>query len=253
MICKLGYIYQLKSPSGKYYIGQTIQKPNDRFRPYKNGIGTNIYFTNALKKYGFQKFDIEIFEVPVFMLNYLEKTLIRNLDSTNSLYGYNSREGGSNGSISEEQKKAISIANKNKIIDNTTRERMRISALGRKASDTTKKKLSLLNSGENNPMFGKKGVEHPKYGKKSSTSTLEKLRLASSGDKNAMFGKTGSLNPNSKFVYVYGNLYPSCIEASKCLRFLYPDRTNNFINTWVRSTTHPEIFLAQDMSFDPEN
>ena len=53
-------------------------------------------------------------------------------------------------------------------------------------------------AGKNNPMFGKKGVEHPKYGKKSSTSTLEKLRLASSGDKNAMFGKTGSLNPNSK-------------------------------------------------------
>lgn len=238
-----GYIYKLQSPSGKVYIGQTVQPPGDRFRPYIRNVGTNIYFTNALLKYGFSNFHVEVFEVPRFMLNYLEISLIRSLDTTNRIYGYNSREGGSKGAISEEQKKAISIANKGKIITDESRKRMSESSKGKKASEETKKKLSILNSGENNPMFGKKGSDHPKTGKEVSASTREKNRIASSGKNNAMFGKVGSLNPNSKQVCVYGVVYMSCIEASNCLRFLYPDREKNFINTWTRSTTHPEIFL----------
>lgn len=239
----IGRIYKLRSPSGKVYIGQTIQKPDDRFKPYNRNVGTNSYFTNALIKYGFSNFHVEIYEVPLFMLNYLEISLIRSLDTTNRLYGYNSREGGSKGAISEEQKKAISIGNKGKIITDETKKRMSKSAKGRKATEDTRKKLSILNARENNPMFGKKGSDHPKSGKEVSVATREKNRIASSGKNNAMFGKVGSSNPNSKKVCVYGVVYMSCVEASNCLRFLYPDRENNFINVGTRSTTHPEIFL----------
>lgn len=132
--CKdmIGHIYKLRSPSGKVYIGQTIQKPYDRFKPYNRNVGTNIYFTNALLKYGFSNFHIEIYEVPVFMLNYLEISLIRSLNTTNRLYGYNSRDGGSKGSISEEQKKAISIANKGKIITDESKKRMSEAKKGRR-------------------------------------------------------------------------------------------------------------------------
>lgn len=125
-----------------------------------------------------------------------------------------------------------------------TRERIRIKATGRVSSSDTKMKLSLLNKGENNSMFGKKGEAHPKYGKKANEETKNKLSLANRGENNSNYGKFGYLNPNSKKVYVYGNLYASCIEASKYLNFLYPNKNDNFINTWTRSTTHPEIFLA---------
>lgn len=240
-----GYIYKLVSPSGKVYIGQTIQEPDGRFRSYKRCKGTNKYFTNALLKYGFDSFETYIYKVPRFMLNYLERILINNHNSTDRLYGYNSRDGGgSRGTISDEQKRAISAANTGKFVSDETRERIRIKATGRVSSADTKMKLSLLNKGENNSMFGKKGENHPKYGKKATEETKYKLSLVNRGSNNPMSNKFGHLNPNSKKVYVYGNLYTSCIEASNYLKFLYPNKTDNFINTWTRSTTHPEIFLA---------
>ncbi|AGE60076.1 GIY-YIG catalytic domain-containing endonuclease [Acanthocystis turfacea Chlorella virus WI0606] len=245
MKCETGYIYKLTSPSDKVYIGQTIRPIEERFVPYKQGKGTNPYFTNALSKHGFDSFVVETFEVPVFMLNFVEITLIRNFNSRDRRFGYNSREGGSRGSISDEQKLAISVANRGKKKSDVSRKRMSISSTGKKATKETKKKLSILNSGKNNPMYGKKGAGHPKTGKKSTIETKATLSKLVSGDKNPMFGKTGSLNPNSKQVYVFGNLYNSCIEASNILRFLFPKvKSKNFINTWTRSGAHPEVFLV---------
>lgn len=238
-----GYIYKLTSPSGKVYIGQTIRNPQDRFQPYRNGKGTNPYFTNALLKYGFESFNVEVYEVPVFMLNYIETSLIRNFDSRNRKYGYNSREGGSRGSISEEQKSILRIVNTGKLVSEDTREKIRQKATGRTASEETKAKLRVLNAGKNNPMFGKRGKDHPKTGKVVTETTRKKLSVLKKGKNNPMFGKNGGLNPNSKKVYVYGVIYDSCIDASRALHFLFPERNGNFINVWTRSKTHPEIFL----------
>ena len=105
-------IYKLISPSGKIYIGQS----NDikyRFSKYKCldcKNQTKLY--NALKKYGFSQFKVEIlfstsgcFKYTQNILNILEIKYIKQFDAINS--GYNIREGGSNGKISDSTKQKM--------------------------------------------------------------------------------------------------------------------------------------------------
>lgn len=90
-----GYIYKYTSPSGKSYIGQTTDSL------YKRAGGPNgkrynkcPIFYNAIKKYGFRNFDVEILaEVPINQLNLFEKKYIE-LFNTIIPYGYNANNGG---------------------------------------------------------------------------------------------------------------------------------------------------------------
>lgn len=53
--------------------------------------------------------------------------------------------------------------------------------LGRKHTEEEKNKISKAISGENNPMYGKKGENHPAYGTKRSEETRKKMSEANSG------------------------------------------------------------------------
>lgn len=64
------------------------------------------------------------------------------------------------------------------------------STLGIKTSDETKMKLSKANSGENNPMYGKRGVLAPNYGKKTGAETKKKLSGALLDNHNMGNGET---------------------------------------------------------------
>jgi group I intron endonuclease len=120
-----GVIYKLESPSGKIYIGQSINFLN-RVKKYKkqakNSIGKHLF--NAIEKYGFDKFNITILAtieldnnvgITKSKLDKLEIYYIQKFDSFNN--GYNLTAGG-NGSfkriISEETKAKLSKANKGK-------------------------------------------------------------------------------------------------------------------------------------------
>jgi len=62
-------------------------------------------------------------------------------------------------------------------------------------TEETKKKISKNNKrlfGEDNPMYGRTGINNPFFGKKHSKETLLKM----SGKNNPMFGRTGNKNPN---------------------------------------------------------
>ena len=94
-----GYIYKYTSPSGKCYIGQTINSLKERAKSLVNGNGYKkcTVFWKAIQKYGWNNFKVEILEeVDVNLLNEREKYYISLFDSV-APKGYNLTSGGETG------------------------------------------------------------------------------------------------------------------------------------------------------------
>lgn len=92
--------------NNKVYIGQTCQKPKDR---WKNGAGyaTCKYFYSAIQKYGWDNFEhiiLEQQECTQDVANEIEKYYIEKYDSTNPQKGYNITKGGN--TVSPDMNKA---------------------------------------------------------------------------------------------------------------------------------------------------
>lgn len=89
----MGYIYKYTSPSGKSYIGQTVQSLANRAgHNGKNYIGCR-YFYSAIKKYGWNNFTVEIIgQFPIEQLNYQERKFIE-VYNTLAPNGYNIQSG----------------------------------------------------------------------------------------------------------------------------------------------------------------
>ena len=140
-------VYKHTTPSGKVYIGitgRTVERRWQGGRNYKN----NKYFTNAINKYGWDNIKHEILYENLIKEEAEQKEieLIAFYKSNNIKYGYNIENGGnSNGKLSEETKKKITIANKGK---NTLIK-------GRHLTDEHKKKISRKEKGRISPMKGK--------------------------------------------------------------------------------------------------
>jgi len=119
--------------NGKKYVGQTCRKPEYRWNSGK-GYKDNIYFTNAIQKYGWDGFEHEVIASNLTKeeADNFEKILIQELNTMNLEFGYNLRAGGSEVVFSEESKKKMSE-----------------SRIG-------------LFAGENHPMYGKHHTEESK-------------------------------------------------------------------------------------------
>ena len=145
-------IYKLTSPSGKIYIGQSINLIN-RFNKYKsNSAKGQSYLDKALKKYGFENFKIEMLFITnkkykhiKTMLNALEIYSIKKYDSINPEKGYNLTKGGDGvlgRKTTDETKLKISIANKGLKRTDKQKEIMSLACIGRVVSSETKNKIS---------------------------------------------------------------------------------------------------------------
>jgi len=121
----MGFIYMLTSPSGKSYIGQTRNTVEERFRKHRTCNSSCTALVNAVKKYSWEKFQIDSYECPDDELDKHEEMLIETL-GTLSPGGYNLKEGGANNSPSEETRSKISAKLKGQIIPPETIERMRL-------------------------------------------------------------------------------------------------------------------------------
>lgn len=92
---KIWCVYVHISPSIKYYVGITSQRPESRWR-YGKGYEHNAYFTRAINKYGWDNFQHEIIasNLTEEEAKNFEKLLIKKLKSNNQKYGYNLTGGG---------------------------------------------------------------------------------------------------------------------------------------------------------------
>jgi group I intron endonuclease len=137
MIMSIG-IYKITSPSGKIYIGQSInveirKNQYKNFKSNKTNIGPKLY--NSLQKYGFEKHQFEIIEeCSLEQLNEREMYWGQYYNVLNES-GLNLKIGESKGLCSEETKKKMSVAHKG----NKKR-------LGCKMSDYSKSLIRIKNS-----------------------------------------------------------------------------------------------------------
>lgn len=140
------YIYEIKNLiNNKVYIGQTIQEPKRRWIEHKRDLNkgnhSNCHLQNAWNKYGSLNWSFRIIDKVKSQreLNRLEEQYIKKNKN-----GYNIREGGSNGKLSEETKNKISK-----------------SLLGKKHSSNSKKMRSKTRRPEGYPVvISPTGKEH---------------------------------------------------------------------------------------------
>ena len=142
-----GTIYSLTNIiNGKTYIGQTIQDLNERIRIHLKDANNNSDYAihRAIRKYGFNNFIVDIFEVIenkdrkklISILNNYEKYYIEKINCL--YYGYNMTSGGdANFIITEENKNKMSEIKKGK--NNPF--------YGKQHTDLSKKKMSEIKLG----------------------------------------------------------------------------------------------------------
>jgi group I intron endonuclease len=228
----------LTSPSGKSYIGQTIQPILKRLGRHQLQSSKCRAILGAINKYGWEKFEKDWYECPDEDLNFDEEMLVEEM-GTLAPGGYNLKEGGgSSGKMCEETKKKISESqsgeknhNYGKTLSDEIKKKISESQSGEKnhnygksLSEETKKKISKAQTGENAYWYGKTRTEETKKkmskaqsGKTLSDDTKEKISKAQTGEKNHNYGKslseetkkkiskakTGTNNPLSKKVHQY--------------------------------------------------
>lgn len=136
-----------------YYIGITGQNPPKKRWQNGNPYRGNVYFYNAIKKYGFDSFKHEVLFSGLTKEEAEQKEieLIAKHQSNNRLFGYNIANGGNcSGTMSQETKDKISKANMGNQY-----------GLGYKHTEEAKKKISEAAMG-NQRFKGKKMPEHVK-------------------------------------------------------------------------------------------
>lgn len=203
------FVYKHTAPNGKIYIGITSNAPEKRFQN-GNGYAGNPYFSNAIKKYGWNNIRHEILfsGLEKSEAEEKERSIIRSLNSSNRDYGYNIDLGGTcPGRCSNETRAKISanhadVSGENNPrygvqVSDETRARM-IGSLkekhpwrGKKQTEEAKRKISRANTGKKrnddfcaqlgNRMRGNQFF----LGKKHSESTKEKMR----GPRESVSGK----------------------------------------------------------------
>ena len=127
-------VYMHISPSGKKYIGITSQKPNKRWKNDGSGYKEQPYFWSAICKYGWDNFKHEIIltNMPFEAACEMEKYLIQYYKTYDGEYGYNLTLGGEGRFLTDEQKKELSAQ----------RQGTRACSYGYFPSEETKKKMS---------------------------------------------------------------------------------------------------------------
>ncbi len=185
---KQGVIYQIKSPSGKIYIGQTVNLYIREIHYRKLHCYKQRKIYNSLLKYGFDSHEFNVLETcERSLLNEREKYWINFYNSVEN--GMNLTYGGDCFIRSKE----------------------------------TNKILSDGKIGSNNPMFGKVKELHHNYGKKASEITLKRLRDSHLGIK---AGKDNSFFKG--FVQAFKNdvfigEYEGVIDAANKLNLQHPN------------------------------
>lgn len=175
----IGNIYRLTSPSGKSYIGQTIEL-NKRMRQYSklNCVGQHKIY-NAILKYGFENFKIDVlFQYSSdnrdrlnIVLDAIEKFCIKKYKCVEQ--GYNIRLGGSGGKCTEETLERMRFAQSNR--SEETRRKMSEWQKGRKLPALARENSRKTNTGRPMPQHVKDATRKANIGRKITEEHRRKL------------------------------------------------------------------------------
>lgn len=178
---KKGLIYKATSPSGKVYIGKTLNLFKRKSQHVRVSFDSssreyNLAFHCAVRKYGWNNIGWEILEEGIFDKDLCNKEIyyINKHSSSDSNFGYNETLGGGGGNIfknfskekQDEIRRKISKSLKGRKKPPKTDEHIRKHAEAMKGktpwnkgiktgplSEETKKKMSLANKGRKKPPF----------------------------------------------------------------------------------------------------
>lgn len=144
-------VYQHKNKiNGKVYIGITSQKPEQRWGSQGRNYKSSPHFYSAIQKYGWDNFEHNILltELTKEEACLKEQELIKEYNSMNRDFGYNSTSGGDIFVMNDETKQKISQAmmgNKNGLghpCSEEKKQKIREAQQGRKFTEEHKQKLS---------------------------------------------------------------------------------------------------------------
>lgn len=140
---KFSVYIHVNNINGKIYVGQTCDIA-ERWKCDGKNYFSSVKFFRAIKKYGWNNFTHKVLlsNLTQEEADKYEGILITIFDSIKK--GYNLKEGGARGSLSEESLSKMSISLKEGYKKYPERkEKIRAKALGRTISDSTKRKMSL--------------------------------------------------------------------------------------------------------------
>lgn len=144
-------VYQHKNKiNGKVYIGITSQKPEQRWGSQGCNYKSSPHFYSAIQKYGWDNFEHNILftDLTKEQACLKEQALIKEYNSINREFGYNSTSGGDIFTMNEETKQKISqamIGNQNSLghpCSEEKKEKISNAQKGRKFTEEHKQKLS---------------------------------------------------------------------------------------------------------------
>jgi len=205
-------IYRIENiKNGKFYIGSAkcIRKRfNEHIGKLKLGTHPNRFFQNAFNKHGieaFRAFQIQTVDDLAELIIVEQLFLDKLYDGQKLCYNICPTAGSALGrKHTEDTKRKISQAHKGKTLSRETRQ---------KISEAKKKQKYLhFKSGIENPMYGKCGESHHFYGHTHSAKSKKKMSDSSKGIPN---------EKNGRQVFQYnleGNLirsFVSCAEAKR--------------------------------------
>jgi group I intron endonuclease len=212
-------IYKITSPSGKIYIGQSVNIEK-RLMCYKNlRCKSQPIIYNSLLKYGFEKHTFEVLcECSIENLNNKER-YYQDYFSATGINGMNcvlTASSNKSGKLSKETIIKIKIARSKQIITKEHSEKISKSNTGRKHSKETKEKISMSQKGKIISEESRKKISESAKGRVISEETRIKLsesskaRSAYSIENMAVLKRKLILNTQT------GIFYNGLKEASEC-------------------------------------
>lgn len=159
-----GYIYKITSPSGKIYIGQTINLYMRKVKYKRIECKTQPKLFNSLKKYGWEA---HIFEVIQEFTDLTDRKLL-DKQEINWITFYDSYNKGLNCTIGGNSRE-------NYIVSPETREKLSKASMGRKHSEESKEKIRQANIGKQHSTTTKEKIKSKRKNQIISEETKKKL------------------------------------------------------------------------------